>query len=318
MRERPGGPTKQERRGHAVIHLPYRSWCDHCVRGKAKERGHFRADREEEEDLSTKLPMVCMDYCFYSKGETDAERGPAILVVRDRGTKATCGHMVREKGIGDGWIVDRVVEDIENMGHSEITLKTDQEPAIRDLQRAVKEKRAPYKTILENSPVEASGSNGIAEKAVQELEGQVRAMRLALAARIGEMPAEASAVMAWMTEAAAQLINRHQVGKDGRTPPLREGAWEERCWPRGGVRGEGVVQTQEEEGVREVGPALGAGHLHHEARALGRGGDRHATGHAEDQELPEDGRGQPVGGSGGDGHQGIPVEAGARRRRPAT
>ena len=30
--------------------------------------------------------------------------------------KATYGHMVKEKGVGDGWIVDRVAEDIENMG----------------------------------------------------------------------------------------------------------------------------------------------------------------------------------------------------------
>ena len=213
----PRGPKKQERLDHEVTHLPYRSWCGHCVRGKAKERGHLRADRDEG-DLGARLPMVCMDYCFYSGGETVSETGAAILVVRDRDTKVTYGHMVKEKGVGDGWIVDRVAEDIENMGYSEITLKTDQEPAIRDLQRAVKEKRAPYKTTLENSPVESSGSNGLAEKAAQELEGQVRTMRSALAARIGEMPAEASVIMAWMTEAAAQLINRHQVGKDGRTP----------------------------------------------------------------------------------------------------
>ena len=33
-------PSKEEVELHNLIHLPYRSWCPHCVRGKAKRRHH--------------------------------------------------------------------------------------------------------------------------------------------------------------------------------------------------------------------------------------------------------------------------------------
>ena len=34
----PGNPTKAEIEDHDVTHLPYRSWCSHCVRGKVCRR----------------------------------------------------------------------------------------------------------------------------------------------------------------------------------------------------------------------------------------------------------------------------------------
>ena len=43
-------------------------------------------------------------------------------------------------------------------GDSEITLKTDQESAIEDLQK-------PHKTTLENSLVDSSGNSGLAARA---------------------------------------------------------------------------------------------------------------------------------------------------------
>eukprot|EP00973_Karenia_brevis_P093377 12417059-Karenia_brevis.AAC.1 len=33
----PRAPTYKEWRAHMLTHLPYRSWCAHCVRGKKKE-----------------------------------------------------------------------------------------------------------------------------------------------------------------------------------------------------------------------------------------------------------------------------------------
>ena len=30
----PKGPTKREREEHDATHIPYRDWCDHCVRGR--------------------------------------------------------------------------------------------------------------------------------------------------------------------------------------------------------------------------------------------------------------------------------------------
>ena len=33
----PREPTHQERAEHELTHMPFRSWCRHCVRGRAKE-----------------------------------------------------------------------------------------------------------------------------------------------------------------------------------------------------------------------------------------------------------------------------------------
>jgi hypothetical protein len=73
------------------------------------------------------------------------------------------------------------------------------------------------KTIVEESPVGSKGSNGVAERAVQEIEGQLRVMKLALEDRIGkEIDAEAC-VLTFAAEYASYLINRLLVGKDGKT-----------------------------------------------------------------------------------------------------
>ena len=32
----PREPTQQERAEHELTHMPFRSWCRHCVRGRAK------------------------------------------------------------------------------------------------------------------------------------------------------------------------------------------------------------------------------------------------------------------------------------------
>eukprot|EP00959_Pyramimonas_sp_CCMP1952_P425385 8910739-Pyramimonas_sp.AAC.1 len=39
-------PSKGEVEAHNTTHLPYRSWCPHCVRGKARRRNHRRRKRE--------------------------------------------------------------------------------------------------------------------------------------------------------------------------------------------------------------------------------------------------------------------------------
>ena len=51
-------PSPEEVRAHEMTHLPYRSWCVHCVRGKGKSMAH--ANREKEDDCRE----VHMDYCF--------------------------------------------------------------------------------------------------------------------------------------------------------------------------------------------------------------------------------------------------------------
>ena len=64
VRRAPKGPTAREREEHEATHLPYRSWCQHCVRGRAPNRPHRGARNEEEEREGQKVPKISMDYFF--------------------------------------------------------------------------------------------------------------------------------------------------------------------------------------------------------------------------------------------------------------
>ena len=51
-------PSAEEVRRHMISHVPYRSWCEHCVRGKAKDNPHVRVCREEWETEAVHVPQV--------------------------------------------------------------------------------------------------------------------------------------------------------------------------------------------------------------------------------------------------------------------
>ena len=116
--------------------------------------------------------------------------------------------------------IKAVVEDLNDMGFKRIIFKTDQEPAAKALQRRVKETWSG-EVVVQNSPVGSSQSNGLAEKGVQEVEGQARTLKIALEGRLKvNLPSELP-VMMWLIEHAGDLMNRFRVGSDGRTPRER-------------------------------------------------------------------------------------------------
>jgi len=60
----PRQPTQKEVEEHSVTHWPFRDWCEHCVRGKAKSTGHRRRKSEHE------VPIIAIDYMWMT-GEGD-------------------------------------------------------------------------------------------------------------------------------------------------------------------------------------------------------------------------------------------------------
>ena len=63
-------PTEAELEEHMVTHLPFRSWCSHCVKGRAVAGKHQKNVLKPESTIST----VHMDYCYMVKeGEQENE-----------------------------------------------------------------------------------------------------------------------------------------------------------------------------------------------------------------------------------------------------
>ena len=77
--------------------------------------------------------------------------------------------------------------------------------------------KGSQETIPENSPTYSHQSNGIAERAVQSVEGMIRSLRSALEERISGKLDITDAIWPWIVEYASYLMNRLEVGHDGRT-----------------------------------------------------------------------------------------------------
>ena len=64
----------------------------------------------------------------------------------------------------------------------------------------------------------SSASNGVAGRGVQTVEGQVRVLKDALEMRLEtEIPSNHN-ILAWLVEFAGTVVNRYEVGRDGKTP----------------------------------------------------------------------------------------------------
>ena len=147
---KPSDPTQDEIDRHMATHIPFRSWCPHCVAGKAKNNRHRRREESENE-----VPVISIDYMFMGEGKEDAEAeegkgkeekksrkeiGMPILVMKDRKSKAVYASVVPEKGKCP-YAIKRLSRDISQFGYNRLIIKSDQEAAIMDLKDRVKRER---------------------------------------------------------------------------------------------------------------------------------------------------------------------------------
>ena len=210
----PRKPNREEVETHEMHHLPYRSWCEVCVRGRGKSRAH----KEGRQDRG--VPEVHLDYMFVGPEGAPGETR-TCLVMREVDTRVALSMMVPAKG-REQYVVDRVVAFLEEVGclHGDVVAKSDQESSIRALVEAVgqmKGIKGSGRWIVEHSPVGSSQSNGVIERAVQSIEGQLRVIKLALERRYKvELPVQ-HPLLAWAVEYAGVVLNRCEVGHDGRT-----------------------------------------------------------------------------------------------------
>ena len=79
-------PTEADVRDHEFTHLPYRSWCRHCVRGRGKVLDHRKTERDPL------LNEIHIDYAFV--GNLDEKETKCILVARDAKTRCSLSTVV--------------------------------------------------------------------------------------------------------------------------------------------------------------------------------------------------------------------------------
>ena len=222
----PRTPSQQEIDDHEVTHCPFRSWCEHCVKGQGKDDPHCVVAAAYAD---SSVVRVSMDYCFFTEGakatETDHEDSTkatvsmTVMLMVESLFRSMWAYAVQCKGATDEWLAEQITNDLETIGLAgeRLIIKADQEPAITEVQRAVAEARAKSGTAIEQSRVGDSNSNGRVERAIQDFKGLTRTMRSALEAKTGTKIRLEDPIVPWMVRHAAQIINVCRVREDGQT-----------------------------------------------------------------------------------------------------
>ena len=228
----PVTPSRKEVEEHSATHMPYRSWCPHCVKGRGNNQPHRKSAEKDKDDS---VPVIGMDYGFMTKKGTDDQMGP-MLVLKESRHGLVKSMVVPAKGPSQEWVPRRCHSWIADIGYPKVVLKNDNEPAIEALAKEIRNgSRGIADTVRmeaiipENSEVGESQSNGRTERAVGSMEGLIRTLKSALEERIGIKLEPTDNILKWLVEHASYLYNNFHVGLDGRTPVER---WKGRRTPR--------------------------------------------------------------------------------------
>ena len=224
--------TREEYDAHMLTHLPFRSWCDHCIAGKVKEDPHYK--RQGRGDLE--VPKVSMDFCFLgrvldkTKAQEEmtlaelknpnvpveqAEGAMPVLVIVDEQTGSVFSQVVA-KGVNDH-SVHTVVEALKFCGRQKVILQTDAEPSIKALADAAAQKWNK-ETQVQTAPRESHQSNGATERAILEVSRQVRTIVNAMEMRYPDFRMSVNSQQyTWAVRHAGWLLTRYLIKTDGKT-----------------------------------------------------------------------------------------------------
>ena len=209
---RPLTPTKAEIAEHYPLHLNYRSWCEHCRAGRARLTPHV-CEPVDREKLGI---TVNADFAFMGPEEAEEDMQPSIVIYDDN-KDAFWAMGIKTKAVTEGTVkYFKDVLDESGYEGEKLTIKTDQEPSILALKRAVAAARSG-ETVPIESPVRASKSNGRMENAIGVWQGQLRTIKHHAEARLKRRIAVDGVLFSWLIPYCTQIMNKYRVGHDGRT-----------------------------------------------------------------------------------------------------
>ena len=96
-RPEPREPSAAEVARHNLTHMPYRSWCPHCVAARRANEPHHRGSEERHK------PLLVLDYCWVT--DIGSEDGTWALVGRMYPNRALFAVMCENKGATDEFTI---------------------------------------------------------------------------------------------------------------------------------------------------------------------------------------------------------------------
>ena len=128
-------PCAEEYNRHCATHLPYRNWCPICVQAKKKNPSHLR---KKSDSKDRDIPVLSLDYMYLN--EVDDIGNLPILVAHDSASGGIWALLVKRKGNYCSYISEKLCALIRFLGYARIVIKSDQEPAIKDIMYEAKKK----------------------------------------------------------------------------------------------------------------------------------------------------------------------------------
>ena len=214
----PKEPSAQEKLLHEATHLPFASWCPHCVTMRAMP------DRMENlKDAARDVPSIAFDFCFtgYDANsnsfvcyDKEPESGAALkcMVAHDSHTGSVLAVPCTSKGDVRHLGIE-LMRFAQSLGHVTIELRCDQEPSTLSLQRAVinARQRLGLQTLERNPSVGAHASQGYVEKAVDSIRKLANTLLDMVRHRTGLSLCSDHPVFSWAFVHSAWLLNRYRV-----------------------------------------------------------------------------------------------------------
>lgn len=179
-------------------------------------------------------------------------------------------HVVPRKGLSHEHSAKELELGTKKSGYCEVRLNCDGEPVLKSVQEEVRRRLREEPTILENSGVGDSRSNGAAGRGVQAIREQVRVVKCGFESRLGVKLKGSHAVTCWFVENICGRAEQAQRWRR-RTHTIRAAEGEDAEVVDPGSRGEGSLPG--EVAGREARGALGGGILLWKVLEDG-GGDR--------------------------------------------
>lgn len=217
-------PTIEEVEDHNLTHLPFRNWCVFCVEGKAQDDPHRRTAKQEEEQY---ISIVSIDYMFMESRESrlrgkeinrrrmdnddEEDNGMPILVLKDSRSKVALARVVPKKG-KDQYAIERFQKDLANSGHKKLIFKSNNEVAFIALKEAVRRER-DQDIILEASLEYDPMGNAEVERQIQEIQWQLRAIKLNLEANYKNKVKDYHLAIPWLVAHSGSTITRYKIRK---------------------------------------------------------------------------------------------------------
>ena len=214
----PDRPAWKEVMRHEITHLPFQPWCATCIAARAPNDAHRRRPPGFAQDQNM-MPKVAFDYAVF-RSRPGTRHVPVLVgVCKQTGLKMTA--IVRDKHGKHPGTISSIERGLQEMGHfGPVTLRSDKEPALQDLLKNVAQRRRAA-TLVEHGPRDDGQANGLAERAIRSVEEHVRVLKRDFEERLSAPIDVQHPLFEWIVRHATDLLNKHGVGVDGRTPHQR-------------------------------------------------------------------------------------------------